>query len=293
MTGFARQSGRKELKNVAFDWVWEIKSVNGKNLDIKTRLPIGWDTLASDLKAVAQRYFERGSLNICLELNSTIDDVQLNINRDLLQQALTVAIELYQKNPGVLQLPAPADLLRIPGVVDVKKTTLPEDEQQQLREALLAGFEECCAALQEDRRREGLKIKAVLAKMVDDIAALTDKVAVIAAKAPELLRQKLQQQIAELECNVPEERLAQEVVLLVNRADIREETDRLRAHIKTARQLLEADQTVGRRFDFLCQEFNREVNTTCSKAYDIEIINLGMNLKAVIEQLREQVQNME
>ena len=150
-------------------------------------------------------------------------------------------------------------------------------------------------AVSDCRRQEGQKIKTVLEERVDRIEILVQEVARLAVAQPALLKQKLSAQLAELLEGAPisEERLAQEAVLLVNRADIREEIDRLTAHVKTARELLAANQTLGRRFDFLCQEFNRETNTICSKASDIEIINRGMELKAVIEQLREQVQNME
>lgn len=296
MTGFARKSGHSESGEVAFDWAWEIKSVNGKGLDVKTRLPGGIEEISFELKNIAQKFFERGSLSVCLELNGSQKEPKLKINHDLLQQATAAAIELYRKNPDFIRPPAASELLQITGVAEVENGSHDEEAMQALRADLLAGFAECCAALQADRQKEGQKIKAVLAQMVDKIAKLTDDIAAIAAGAPQALRQKLQQQIAELageECGISEERLAQEVVLLVNRADIREEIDRLHAHIKTARQLLESGQTLGRRFDFLCQEFNRETNTTCSKAFDIEIINRGMELKAVIEQLREQVQNME
>lgn len=296
MTGFARQSGRCEWDNESLDWQWEIKSVNGKGLDLKSRLPSGWDELAGELKNTAQKYFERGSLSAVLEISGGNDEPKIKINHEMLQQLTLTAIEIYRKNPDFVAVPTAGELLSVSGVITAEKNLPDEKVQQWLQQELLAGFAKACAKLQQDRQREGEKIAAVLSKMVNEIEALTAEIAQIAALAPQILRQRLEQQIADLthgELPVAEERIAQEVVLLVNRADVREEIDRLQAHIRTARQLLASEQTLGRRFDFLCQEFNRESNTICSKAYDIEIINRGMALKAVIEQLREQVQNME
>lgn len=296
MTGFARQSGRCEWNGESLDWQWEIKSVNGKGLDLKSRLPAGWDELSGELKNIAQKYFERGSLSACLEIGGGNDEPKIKINREMLQQLTLAAIEIYRKNPDFVAAPTAGELLAIPGVTVSEKNLPDEEVRQWLRQELLAGFAKTCAQLQQDRQREGEKIADVLNKMVNEIEGLTAEIAQIAAMAPQILRQRLEQQIADLthgELPVSEDRIAQEVVLLVNRTDIREEIDRLQAHIRTARQLLASEQTMGRRFDFLCQEFNRESNTICSKAYDIEIINRSMALKAVIEQLREQVQNME
>ncbi len=295
MTGFARQSGSMQQEKFSFSWVWEIKSVNGKNLDIKTRLPQWLDEVSLNLRNVAAAYFERGSLNVSLDVIWDKNETEVKINQALLDKVTEAALTLYRQYPEELARPSAAELLKIDGVLEVLKNRFDDNELAEICKKLRAGFEECCIRLQSDRRQEGVKIKAVLEERVDRIEILVQEVARLSATQPEQLKQKLSAQLAELleGIAVSEERLAQEAVLLVNRADIREETDRLTAHIKTARELLAANQTLGRRFDFLCQELNRETNTICSKASDIEIINRGMALKAVIEQLREQVQNME
>ena len=217
------------------------------------------------------------TLDIALEKN----EAEVRVNRALLDKVTEAALTLYRTYPEELARPSVAELLKTEGVLEVVKNRFDEEK-----------LAEICRNL---RRQEGQKIKTVLEERVDRIEILVQEVARLAVAQPALLKQKLSAQLAELLEGAPisEERLAQEAVLLVNRADIREEIDRLTAHVKTARELLAANQTLGRRFDFLCQEFNRETNTICSKASDIEIINRGMELKAVIEQLREQVQNME
>ena len=295
MTGFARQSGSLERENFSLSWVWEIKSVNGKNLDLKVRLPLWLDEVSLNLRNIAASCFERGSLGVTLDIVLERNEAEVRVNRALLDKVTEAALTLYRTYPEELARPSAAELLKTEGMLEVVKNRFDEEELAEICRNLRAGFEECCIRLQFDRRQEGQKIKTVLEERVDRIEILVQEVARLAVAQPALLKQKLSAQLAELLEGAPisEERLAQEAVLLVNRADIREEIDRLTAHVKTARELLAANQTLGRRFDFLCQEFNRETNTICSKASDIEIINRGMELKAVIEQLREQVQNME
>ncbi len=295
MTGFARQSGSMERDGFSLSWVWEIKSVNGKNLDLKVRLPLWLDEISLNLKNTAAACFERGNLSVALDVSLEKKEAEIRVNRPLLAKITETAIELYRAHPDELARPSAAELLKVDGVLEPAKNRFNDAETSDICRVLRAGFEECCIRLQSDRRQEGLKIKAVLTEEVARIEELVRQIACLAAVQPQQLKQKLAVQLAELleGSAISEERLAQEAVLLVNRADIREEIDRLNAHIKTARQLLDANQTLGRRFDFLCQELNRETNTICSKASDIEIINRGMELKAVIEQLREQVQNME
>ena len=171
-----------------------------------------------------------------------------------------------------------------------------EDEESRLLEDLKEGFVNACNRLLQDRRAEGEKIARALTDILDKIAIRVEKIEIVAEILPQKLKERLKGQIKELldaDCQISEDRLVQEVCLYVARADIREEIDRLKAHVKTARQLLSSGEAVGRRLDFLCQELNREANTTCSKSCDIEITNLGMELKMLIEQFREQVQNME
>lgn len=295
MTGFCRTGGHCEFDGNAFDWAFEMKSVNGRNFDFKVRLPQAFEGMSNDLKSVAQKYFERGSISVVLDIAGSNTSLQVKINRELLNKLAETAAELCASGDAI-GLPTAGDLLAINGVVEIEKKSLDEVLIAKLQKELLAGFEQCCIGLLEDRRREGEKMTEVLKSLLEKIAATVQKIKVLSAQTPQHLREKLTRQIDEFlgaNAGVSEERLAQEIVFLVNRADIREETDRLQAHLKTAEQLLSDGRSVGRRLDFLCQELNRETNTTCSKAADVEIVNLGMELKTTIEQLREQVQNME
>ena len=294
MTGFARQSSKLEKTDVTFEWVWEIKSVNGKSLDVKARVPSWLDEISLYFKNIAQKYFERGSLSVYLDFSSSRSDQAVSLNQPLFEEVMKL-VNVIKENGG-FETASAGEILNIPGLFEVDKKRFDEELISELHGRLLKNFEDCCQSLQMDRQKEGEKIKTVLEQMVDKIAGIVDKIAILAKNTPQTLKEKLQQQINELLENnvqITEERLAQEVVLLVNRADIREEIDRLNTHIATAREMMSKNQTLGRKFDFLCQEFNREANTTCSKASNIEIVNLGMELKATIEQLREQVQNME
>ena len=294
MTGFSRSSGRCQVRDTLFDWAFEMKSVNGKNLDFKVRLPSWLDVMSLELKSVAQKYFERGTINVNLDISADAETPKVKINEELLNLLSETALNLAQS--GKVNMPTAGELLNINGVVEIERKTYDDELIDELKKVLLADFEKCCIGLQNDRQKEGEKIAEVLGGLLKKISDIVEQIVEKAEKVPTTIAEKLKQQISEFlgnDINVTEERLAQEIVFLVNKADIREEIDRLRAHLKTAEQLLNSGQSVGRRMDFLCQEFNREANTTCSKAADVQIINCGMELKATIEQLREQVQNME
>ena len=218
------------------------------------------------------------------------------INEDLLNTLTTKAIELYQSHTDVLQKPTTSELLAIKGVCETEDVSLSEEETDILVKTLLASFDEACQKLQHDRKEEGEKIRQALLDILQNIAVVVAKIDAFAKTQPEKLKNRLQVQLDLLldpTNPVSEERLAQEVALYVARADIQEEIDRLKAHILTAQNLLSSNEPVGRRLDFLCQELNREANTTCSKSCDIELTNYGMDLKTLIEQFREQVQNIE
>lgn len=294
MTGFGRSSGHCEIGENVFDWAFEAKSVNAKNFDFKARLPQVLENLSGELKAIAQKYFERGTISVSLDMKTEQNSDNMKINSELLNKLAVVSREFCEKEK--LQLPTMGELLNVNGVIEIERKSFDDETLAALGEELKSGFEKCCAELQHDRRLEGEKIAGVLSRLLQKIKTIVGEIVGKADKMPEQIAEKLKQQIKEFlgeNADVSEERLAQEIVFLVNRADIREETDRLQVHIKTAEKLLADGQSVGRRLDFLCQELNREANTTCSKAADVEIINCGMELKATIEQFREQVQNME
>ena len=296
MTGFARMSGEVILNKSIFDRTFEIKSVNGKSLDIKLRLPSAYEDLAQPLKSIAGKYLSRGNVSVFLEVSRSAETPQVRINEKLLDDLLQKAISLYRANPEMLQKPSVCDLFAVRGVTESEDFQPDEAEEAEFRKILTENFEELCRRLQEDRCREGSKIKEALSDILGKMEDIVGKIGVFAEEIPHRQKARLEEQLRQWSLpgqNISEDRLAQEVVLYVTRADIREETDRLRAHLKTARELLEADEPVGRRLDFLCQELNREANTTCSKSSEIDLTNLAMDLKALIEQFREQVQNIE
>lgn len=297
MTGFSRKNGEFHFDKMDFSWFWEVKSVNNKSIDIKMKVPAWLDSaLTLPCKNVLMQNFARGSFLLYLDLSSNVSGQQLKINEDLLNTLTTKAIELYQSHTDVLQKPTTSELLAIKGVCETEDVSLSEEETDILVKALLASFDEACRKLQHDRKEEGEKIRQALLDILQNIASIVAKVDAFAKTQPEKLKNRLQAQLDLLldpTNPVSEERLAQEVALYVARADIQEEVDRLKAHIITAQNLLSSNEPVGRRLDFLCQELNREANTTCSKSCDIELTNYGMDLKTLIEQFREQVQNIE
>lgn len=295
MTGFARQSGTAVLQEEAFDWIWEIKSVNGKSLEIKMKMPNGYESRMAELRNIAARFLVRGNVAAYLEVKQQNEQPTVKINEDLLAQVTQTAIALFKKNADWLDKPSASELLNLRGVLECEEKTLSEENEECLWQKIAQSFAEVCGQLQKDRQAEGAKIKTALENILSQIKTTVDEIEQIAVTLPLKMKEKLNEQVKQWAegVEVSEDRLAQELVLYVTRADIREEVDRLHAHIKTAQNLLNEDGGVGRRLDFLCQELNREANTTCSKSCDIELTNLGMKLKALIEQFREQVQNIE
>ncbi len=295
MTGFARINGALSLDDNNVSWSWEVKSVNGKGLDIKYRLPVGYDDLALVLKSKALGVLSRGSVSAFLDVVYENTFKKFKIDDKLLDDLTLRAIELSQKFEGKLAYPSAAELLGLKGIIELEENVMNDEFLSQVKDKILDDFISACDLLQQDRQREGEKIKEVLLAILAKIKIVVKDIEKIAEQLPLKLKEKLESQLRQYakDVNVSEERIAQEVVLLITRADIREEIDRLKTHLKSAYNLLESKDAVGRRLDFLCQELNREANTTCSKAMDVCVTNLGMELKALIEQFREQVQNIE
>ena len=294
MTGFARVNGNISLGENNIAWTWEIKSVNGKSLDLKYRLPTGFEDVSINLKNKAAEIISRGSVSAFLEIKHENTSKNVKIDEKLLEELTKQATAICYKYPEIPMATA-GELLSQRGVVEVEENSLSDDDLQTLKEAILNDFATACQNLQSDRKKEGAKIKNALTAILEKISNITADIEKIFETLPEKLKEKLLTQIKNIseDVNISEDRLAQEIVLLVTRADIKEEIDRLKTHIKSAYNLLDSNEAVGRRLDFLCQELNREANTTCSKASDISITNMGMDLKALIEQFREQVQNIE
>ncbi len=288
MTGFARAEG--EAAGIA--WVWEIKSVNGRSLDLRLRLPSGYDAAEAQLRGALGGRFRRGNLSATLSVDRT-QPPSVRINKELLAQ---IGAALRDLGGTIDAAPPRLDgLLGLRGVIEVV-----DDEDatvaDERRTAIAAGWSVALDRLATSRGEEGVRLDAVLGTLLGELTALVASASNSAAAQPEALRKRLEQTLADLSALVPtmpQERVAQELALMVGRADIREELDRLRAHLAQAGDLLRQGEGVGRQLDFLCQELNREANTLCSKSADIELTRIGLALKAAVEQFREQVQNVE
>jgi uncharacterized protein (TIGR00255 family) len=290
MTGFAESQGSYG----GLRWRWEAKSVNGRSLDIRLRTPPGFDSLESPARLLAAERFRRGSLQLTLTVEQQESARGLRVDPAALASAVKLAREVAAET-GL----APA---RIDGILALKGVIV-QDEQAMLDAharadrdaAILKSLALAFDALAKARANEGAKLAALLTLQINDIERLTHEAASLAAAQPVALRQKLEAQIADMlqGSNLPADRIAQEAAMLAARADIREELDRLHAHVHDARLLISGGEAVGRKLDFLAQEFNREANTLCSKSGDITLTRTGLALKAVIDQLREQAQNVE
>jgi uncharacterized protein (TIGR00255 family) len=290
MTGFARADGM----HVDTSWHWEARSVNGRNLDLRLRLPSGFEALEIRARALAQEMLARGNCTISLWIKRETGQLEIRLNEAALRQAQAVA-ERAQEVTGLKRARLDT-LLGMRGVVEAVEGEESEEAQAALNHALIASLAAALDALVAARASEGERLQAVIEKQLATIASLVERTATAAARQPEGIAARLNEQIARLTepgSNLDPDRLHQEALLLATKADIQEELDRLRAHLAAADELAGSDQPVGRKFEFLAQEFNREANTICSKAADIEISRTGLELKTVIDQLREQVQNIE
>jgi len=294
MTGYARAQGSDDRRR----WVWEARSVNGRNLEIRCRVPPGFDRLENPARVAVGGKMKRGNVSLTLTITSERNAKPLTINRTLLAELATLVDEVRRTTGAAA--PSADGLLRVRGVIEEEDTG--EETEQALAlldRELQATLDETLKALVASRAAEGKALARVIDGHVAEIEGLCARATERALAQIGTVRARFETQLAELLGRVPalsEERFAQEVALLVGKADVREELDRLSAHIAQARSLLadaRADNPVGRKFDFLCQEFNREANTLCSKSADIELTRIGIDLKGAVERMREQVQNVE
>jgi uncharacterized protein (TIGR00255 family) len=289
MTGFARIEGARGPAR----WHWEIRSVNGRGLDLRLRLPPGLDSLEPRLREVAQKRLARGNVSANLTLVREAATGAIRLNEAVLMQVVAAADrarELTGSAPASLE-----SLLAVRGVLEVAETTDLADDHD-LAKQLVAAFERALLALVEARATEGRRLAAVLADQLVQIETLTATAASSPARSPDAIRERLAEQVSRLleaSSALDLARLHQEAALIATKADIEEEVQRLGSHVAAARELLEGSEPVGRKLEFLAQEFNREANTLCSKANAPEITRAGLALKAIIDQLREQVQNIE
>lgn len=289
MTGFARVTGEESWGA----WAWEAKSVNGRSLDVRVNYPPGFEALEREVKTLASEAFNRGSLQVSLRIDlaagaggAVIDHALLGTLADAARKALG----------GDLTADAVATLMTVKGVVETSGSSLRDlagDEAAMAR--ISAGAKAAIAQLVDGRRAEGRTMLGVLSAHLDEVEALAAEAARLAATQPGLIKAKLQKQLEELdrEGRVDAERFAAEAALSAARADVREELDRLAAHVKSGRDLLKAGSPAGRKIDFLAQELNREANTLCSKSASLDLTNAGLSLKGVIDQFKEQAANVE
>lgn len=295
MTGFARKEGN----HGAYKWHWEIRSVNGKSLDCRFRLPSGYEDLESGLRDELGKAIKRGNCQASLQMDRSVAETTVRVNDAMLRDVLLASRRVSDAaaaQGAEIAPPTTDGILAIRGVLESADIEEDEADHKALRVALIASFADVAEALADARRDEGKKLDQIIKAQIDRIEALTNDAANSPAGGPEAFRNRLKAQVAELmEASpaLPEDRLAQEAALLVTKADVREELDRLMAHVAQARELAASDEPVGRRLDFLTQEFNREANTLCAKAADNDLTRIGLDLKAVIDQLKEQVQNVE
>ena len=288
MTGFARA----EAASGGRQWVWELRSVNGRGLDIRCRLPNGYDALDPVVRAAVAKSCRRGNVNVTLT-ESRQQRPRLSVNREALDQILAMVAEM-KSNAGIAAAPPRLDgLLALPGVIERAEE---ESDPASALELLTYRLNEALDGLKAMRLAEGARLVDLAVEHIDEIERLTKAARGIAGTQPAAIAERLRLQLEALLGQSPlpaPDRLAQEAALLAVKADVREELDRLAAHVGAVRALIQAGGAIGRKFDFLCQELNREANTLCSKAADVELTRLGLDLKVAIEQLREQVQNIE
>ncbi len=290
MTGFARSHGASG----PYTFEWELKSVNAKGFDLRLRLPPGWDELEAHAKKRAAEMLARGTVYANFNLKRANALSSVRINEDVLAAVVKVAHQLAGKIDAVA--PSIDGLLGIKGVIEVVEPESNEDEDKAAKAAAIKAFDEALDNLVAMRRREGTALGQILAQRMNEVETLARKAEAAPGRKPEAVRARLAEQVAallETSDRFDADRLNQEALLIAAKADIREELDRIASHISQARELIGKGGAIGRRLDFLAQEFHREVNTCCSKSNDIELTNTGLEMKNVVEQFREQVQNLE
>ncbi|WP_272004408.1 YicC/YloC family endoribonuclease [Roseovarius sp. ZX-A-9] len=292
MTGFASERGA----HAGYAWVWELRSVNGKGLDLRLRVPDWIEGLEAGLRARLTKALARGNVSLGLRVQAEEQGGRLRVNTAQLDDVLAAMAEVEARAmaQGLSLAPArPGDVLSVRGVLE---TASAEQDTAELSKALMADFDAVLAAFQAMRAAEGKALHGVLEAQLDEVSRLTDEAALAAEARRDDMAAALRASLARVLDNadgVDEARLTQELAMIAVKSDVTEEIDRLRTHVTAARDLLAQDGAVGRKLDFLMQEFNREANTLCSKAQSSGLTSIGLALKAVIDQMREQVQNVE
>lgn len=283
MTAFART----EAHHAGTTLVWEIRSVNQRYLDLHPRLPEALKSIENDVRELCRQQLNRGKVELTLRLHQPQQEQHMAVNQPLLEQ-LNQALAVLQnqvQNPAPINL---TELLQYPGLLEQE-----EADYSQLTAPALTALKQALQELRQARAREG---EALAGFIQQRLTAMDEQLAIVQQALPQILaaqQQRLRERIAEVVENIDQDRLEQELVTLANRMDVAEEIDRLKAHQQEAQRILNEGGAVGRRLDFLMQEFNREANTLASKSIDTRTTNAAVELKVLIEQMREQVQNIE
>jgi uncharacterized protein (TIGR00255 family) len=290
MTGFARGHGVAG----SYAWSWEIKSVNAKGLDLRLRLPPGWDAVEVPARKNATEKLSRGTVyaNLTVERKGVLPTVKVN------EPVLAAVLATIKGLAGKVAASPPSldGILALKGVIEVTEEDEREEDRRAAEVAIIAGFDKLLADLIVMRREEGATLGRLLSARLDEIARLAARAEAAPGRKPEAIKARLNEQVATLLAasqRFDSDRLHQEAILIASKADIREELDRLASHVEQVRKMIADGGPIGRRLDFLAQELNRESNTLTAKANDVELTNIGLELKSTVEQFREQVQNLE
>ena len=291
MTGFARADGSADGLN----WIWEARSVNGRGLDVRLRLPPGYEALEIPARDAVAKRFARGNVSLSLSIEKQQTNGAIRLNEQVLADVIKAADRVSALSGAAK--PDAAQLLMIKGVLETSDQTLEDADARSAREKTITqSLEAALDKLGEARRAEGARLGDIIREQITQIDQLAASVRASPSRAPEAIMGRLKDAIGRLvdaTAALDDDRLHQEAVLIATRADVEEELQRLSAHVAAARDILVERGAVGRKLDFLAQEFNREANTLCSKANAVDITRLGLQLKTVIDQFREQVQNVE
>ncbi len=290
MTGFSREDHTSSFGS----WVWELRSVNGKGLDIRLRLPNGMEELDAEVRKVIGASLKRGNVQASLQFQKSADAEKPIVNEKLAQELWDVAEKLQRQFGG--DMPSISELMGIRGVVEIEETDLSDEDRAARKVELLDSLKRAVEELVSVREKEGAAIADVLVQQVAKIEELRIGIDANEARSEANIRARLAAQVKQLidaSSGLDEQRLHQEAVILAAKADLQEEIDRLAVHVASANEMLAGKGPIGRKMDFLAQEFNRECNTICSKSNDAGVTTLGLDMKIVIDQFREQIQNME
>lgn len=290
MTGFARSDG----SHGAVGWHWEARTVNSRGLDVRVRLPAGYEVMEQRVRDLCKTAFARGNCSLALNVSRDPSAGQFRLNEAALAQIAALmarAREIVDASPPSLD-----GILALKGVLETGEGAADQAAPAQVMEAMLGDLGQVLAQVVQVREAEGARLKVAIALLLDEIERLVGVVETAPGRKPDVINERIREQIQRLVGDAPrldEQRLYQEAMLLAAKADIHEEIDRLRAHIAATRDILESGEPAGRQLEFLAQEFNRESNTICAKANDREISQTGLAMKAAVDRLREQVQNIE